>query len=29
MHSRMSGSDSWAIVAPSQKLTIECTIDWG
>ena len=25
----MSGSDSWAITAPSVYSTIECTIDWG
>ena len=26
---RMSGADSWAIVAPSTNSTIEWTIDWG
>lgn len=27
--SRMSGGDAWAIVEPSVKVTIECTIDCG
>ncbi len=26
---RMSGIDSWAIVAPSTNSTMLCTIDWG
>ena len=29
MGSRMSGGLAWAMVAPSAKVTIECTIDCG
>jgi hypothetical protein len=29
MGPRMSGCESWAMVAPSVKVTMECTMDWG